>query len=123
EAGRMYGIIGPNGVGKSTLLQLLAGVESPTAGKLLLEGIPAERYGRKSLAKWLAVLQQGGLAAVGFTVREVIGMGRYPFQNWMGDEKTDAGPLIDEAISAMGLDELQHRRIDQLSGGERQRVA
>lgn len=123
EAGRMYGIIGPNGVGKSTLLQLLAGVESPTAGNLLLEGIPAERYGRKSLAKWLAVLQQGGLAAVGFTVREVIGMGRYPFQNWMGDEKTDAGPLIDEAISAMGLDELQHRRIDQLSGGERQRVA
>jgi len=123
EAGRIYGIIGPNGVGKSTLLQLLAGIESPTAGQILLEGIPAARYGRKALAKWLAVLQQGGLAAVGFTVREVVAMGRYPFQNWLGDEKADTAPLIEEAITAMGLSGLEERPLDQLSGGERQRVA
>ncbi|GGD67575.1 ABC transporter ATP-binding protein [Paenibacillus nasutitermitis] len=123
KAGRIYGIIGPNGVGKSTLLQLLAGIEFPTSGQILLEGIPAGRYARKSLAKWLAVLQQGGLAAAGFTVREVVAMGRYPFQNWLGGEKTDTGPLIDEAMEAMGLRGLEDRPVDQLSGGERQRVA
>ncbi|MFC5648513.1 ABC transporter ATP-binding protein [Paenibacillus solisilvae] len=123
DAGSMYGIIGPNGAGKSTLLHLLSGVDKPTSGKVLLEGRDAAHYGRKELAKWVAVLQQGGLAPAGFTVREVVAMGRYPFQNWMGEEKEDVTPLIDEALEAMGLTGLQERRMDQLSGGERQRAA
>ncbi|CAH1197710.1 Ferric enterobactin transport ATP-binding protein FepC [Paenibacillus plantiphilus] len=123
EEGRMYGIIGPNGVGKSTLIRLLSGVDSPTSGEVTLEGKSAGAYGRKELAKWLAVLQQGGLGATGFTVREVIMMGRFPFQNWLGEEKRNVDALIDDALAAMGLSELQDRRIDELSGGERQRVA
>lgn len=123
EAGSMYGIIGPNGVGKSTLLHILSGVDKPTSGAVLLEGREAGHYSRKELAKWVAVLQQGGLAPAGFTVREVVAMGRYPFQNWLGEEKADVTPLIDEALEAMGLTLLQERRMDQLSGGERQRVA
>ncbi|QYR19688.1 heme ABC transporter ATP-binding protein [Paenibacillus sp. sptzw28] len=123
EAGLMYGIIGPNGVGKSTLLRLISGVETPSGGSILLEGREAGEYRRKELAKWLAVLQQGGLVSVGFTVREVVTMGRFPFQNWMGEEKKDNSSLIDGALAAMGLTELQHRRLEQLSGGERQRAA
>jgi iron complex transport system ATP-binding protein len=123
EAGCMYGIIGPNGVGKSTLLHLISGVDKPTSGELLLEGRDAGQYSRKEMAKWVAVLQQGGLAPASFTVREVVAMGRYPFQNWLGEEKADVTPLIDEALEAMGLTGLQERRMDQLSGGERQRVA
>ncbi|BBH19963.1 ABC transporter ATP-binding protein [Paenibacillus baekrokdamisoli] len=123
EPGSMYGIIGPNGVGKSTLLHLLSGVDKPTSGEVLLEGRVASSYNRKEVAKWVAVLQQGGLGSVGFTVREVVAMGRYPFQNWMGEEKADQSSIIDEALQAMGLTELQERRMDQLSGGERQRVA
>ena len=102
---------------------LFRSVEAPTSGEVLLDGKRADGYARKQLARWLAVLQQGGLPAVMFTVREVVAMGRYPYQNWMGEEKKDAGPLIDEALAAMGLTELQDRRIEQLSGGERQRAA
>ncbi|MFC4775290.1 heme ABC transporter ATP-binding protein [Paenibacillus sp. GCM10023252] len=123
QAGRMYGIIGPNGAGKSSLLQLLSGVEQPTSGQVLLNGRPASDYPRKELAQRLAVLQQGGLPPVGFTVREVVAMGRYPFQNWFGDEPGDPEPAIQHALEAMGLLALQHRRMDQLSGGERQRAA
>jgi len=121
--GAMYGIIGPNGAGKSTLLRLISGVDTPSSGSLTLQGKPAAAYGRKELAKWLAVLQQGGLEPAGFTVKEVLAMGRYPFQNWMGEEKRDTGPLIDRALALMGLMELAERKIDRLSGGERQRVA
>lgn len=123
EDGRFYGIIGPNGVGKSTLLHILAGTDAPSKGTILLDGKGLNDIPRKSLARRMAVLQQGGLPPVGFSVREVVGMGRYPYQNWLGGEDADVETIIDEALAVMGLNELQHRKLHQLSGGERQRVA
>jgi iron complex transport system ATP-binding protein len=123
EPGRFYGIIGPNGVGKSTLLKLLSGIEKPERGSAFMDGREIVAIPRKELARHLAVLQQGGLAPVGFTVREIVQMGRFPYQNWLGGDSSDPDPLIDEALEAMGLSSLQHRRLHQLSGGERQRVA
>lgn len=123
ERGECLGIIGPNGSGKSTLLKLLSGVERVTRGRIWLDGVPVEKHSRKELAKWLAVLQQEGLPALGFTVREVVEMGRFPFQNWMGEEREDSGPLIDTILEKLGLTELGHRSLEHLSGGERQRVA
>lgn len=123
KRGESLGIIGPNGSGKSTLLKLLSGVESSTSGRIELNGKIIEKYTRKELAKWLAVLQQESLPPVGFTVREVIEMGRFPFQNWMGEEKTEIEPLIDSILDKMELTDLSNRHLENLSGGERQRVA
>lgn len=121
--GRLYGIIGPNGVGKSTLLHLLSGVTRPKRGEVFFDGQSIAAYPRKRLARMMAVLQQGGLPPVGFTVREVVGMGRFPYQNWLGSEERDSEETIEKALTAMGLSGLSGRRMDQLSGGERQRVA
>lgn len=123
EMNRFYGMIGPNGAGKTTLLQLLSGTDTPDEGEVLLDKLPMADVPRKLLARRLAVLQQGGLPPVGFTVREVVAMGRYPHQNWLGGEDGDPDAIIKEAIDTMGLTQLQHRRLHQLSGGERQRVA
>ncbi|EXX85076.1 ABC transporter ATP-binding protein, partial [Paenibacillus darwinianus] len=121
--GGMYGIIGPNGAGKSTLLSLLSGVETAGAGAVVLRGKSVRSYKRKDLARWIAVLQQEGLPMTAFTVREVVGMGRFPHQNWLGSEEKDAGGLIEHALATLGLMELAERRLSELSGGERQRVA
>ncbi|MBM7564705.1 heme ABC transporter ATP-binding protein [Paenibacillus sacheonensis] len=123
ESGAMYGIIGPNGVGKSTLLRLLSGTEKPTTGTVLFAGRPVSGYKRKELAKQVAVLQQGGLPAVGFTVREAVRMGRFPYQNWLGEEPHAGEQFIERVLADMGLRGLEDRRVDGLSGGERQRVA
>ncbi|MCS7460807.1 ABC transporter ATP-binding protein [Paenibacillus doosanensis] len=125
HTGECFGVIGPNGSGKSTLLKLISGVEKPGAGSVLLQGQEAHTYPRKPLARWTAVLQQDALPALGFTVREIIAMGRYPFQNWLGDEAAgdDSERLIDAVIERLELAHLQHRSLDALSGGERQRVA
>jgi iron complex transport system ATP-binding protein len=123
RAGRLYGIIGPNGVGKSTLLHLLSGVEKPKHGDIILDRQSVWAYPRKQLARKLAVLQQGGLPPAGFSVREVVGMGRYPYQSWLGGESGDSEAIIDAALESMGLKQLAERKLDQLSGGERQRVA
>jgi iron complex transport system ATP-binding protein len=124
KPGECFGIIGPNGSGKSTLLKLLSGVDTPTSGQVLLEGRIAHTYPRKQLAQWMAVLEQDALPQLGFTAREIIAMGRYPFQNWLGDESAvDTEPLIAHIIERLQLRELENRTVDRLSGGERQRVA
>jgi iron complex transport system ATP-binding protein len=119
----LYGIIGPNGAGKTSLLRLISGAARPTSGEILLQGKPISTYPRKSLARTMAVLQQGGLPPVGFSVRDTVAMGRFAYQGWFGDEPDDPSSLIDAALSRMGLTELQHRPLDRLSGGERQRAA
>ncbi len=121
--GEFFGILGPNGSGKSTLLKLISGVDKPDSGKLRLDGKPVASYTHKQLSRIVAVLQQESLPPVDFTVREVVEMGRYPYQNWMGAEKGNAGALVDSIVDKLELAGLQDRSLQFLSGGERQRVA
>ncbi|MDF2684101.1 MAG: transporter binding protein [Brevibacillus sp.] len=121
--GEFFGIIGPNGSGKSTLLKMISGVISPDGGDIFVGGKSIRSYSRKDLARLLAVLEQEALPPVGFRVREVLEMGRFPYQNWLGEEIDDPTALIDEIIRMLGLVELEERTLDQLSGGEKQRVA
>ncbi|MCZ8516384.1 ABC transporter ATP-binding protein [Paenibacillus filicis] len=123
EAGEWVGILGPNGTGKSTLLHMISGVLQPDAGRVLLKGRPAGSYSRKAIARWVAVLQQDALPPIGFTVRETIEMGRYPYQNWFGDEPEDRSALVERILDWLKLRQLADRTLDRLSGGERQRVA
>lgn len=121
--GETLGIIGPNGSGKSTLLKLVSGVDRPDAGEIRLKGKPLQAYSRKELARLIAVLQQEALPPIGFTVREVLEMGRFPFQNWIGEEAEDRSALLDGILDHLRLTPLAARTLENLSGGERQRVA
>lgn len=123
EMNRFYGLIGPNGAGKTTLLNLLSGTDRPDSGEVVMDNMVIADMPRKLLARKLAVLQQGGLPPVGFSVREVVAMGRYPHQNWLGGESGDSDAIVDDVLETMGLQQLQKRKLHQLSGGERQRVA
>jgi iron complex transport system ATP-binding protein len=121
--GAFFGIIGPNGSGKSTLLQTISGIEPASEGHVWLEGKDAGAYSNKELARFVTVLPQDALPSVRFSVREVVEMGRYPFQSWLGDEKQDSRDLIDTIMRKLDISEFSERNVDQLSGGERQRVA
>ncbi|MEX2460097.1 MAG: ABC transporter ATP-binding protein [Paenibacillaceae bacterium] len=121
--GAFFGIIGPNGSGKSTLLQTISGIEPASEGQVWLEGKEVSAYSNKELARWMTVLLQDALPPVRFSVREVVEMGRYPFQSWLGDEKEDSRHLIDSIMSRLNMTEFADRHVEQLSGGERQRVA
>lgn len=124
ERGDFWGIIGPNGSGKTTLLNVLSGVESPEAGEIALAGKPLSSYKPKELAKKLAVLQQDGLPPLAFPVRQVLEMGRFPFQNWRGKEAGDgAESLLNEIVCRLDLQGLENKPLQVLSGGQRQRVA
>jgi len=123
EAGGLYGIIGPNGAGKSSLLAAISGVRRIDAGSVRLFGRPVSSWPRRTLARRLAVLQQEPLPRTAFTVREVVSMGRYPYQNWFGGRDEEGEALVDRVLETLGLSAYAGRRMDALSGGERQRVA
>lgn len=122
--GEFWGVIGPNGSGKSTLLHLISGTERPDGGKVLVGGKSVSGYGRKALARLLAMLQQDGLPPVSFPVREVVEMGRFPYLDWLGrDTSKNSDERIAAIMNKLALTPLAEKPLDELSGGQRQRAA
>lgn len=123
EEGDWWGIVGPNGSGKSTLLHLLSGILSPNQGTIYIKGKRVQDYSRKELSRIIAVLQQDGLPEIGYSVRDVVAMGRYPYQDWLGRDQGFGEEKIEEVLKKLDLTSLTDRRLYELSGGQRQRVA
>lgn len=124
QKGEWWGIIGPNGSGKSTLLHMLSGVEMTTSGNIAIKGKDIKSYSRKVLSQMMAILEQDGLPAMDYPVRDVLEMGRFPFQDWLGrDQGENVDTLIEGIMEKLELLELTNRSVAELSGGQRQRVA
>jgi iron complex transport system ATP-binding protein len=119
EAGEMVAVMGPNGAGKSTLLRNLAGELQPASGEVVLNGRRLRHWPRLLLARQRAVLPQHSPLSFGFTVTEVVAMGRAPHPGQGG--RRDAA-IVEAAMRAADVSHLAGRRYPGLSGGERQRV-
>jgi iron complex transport system ATP-binding protein len=123
EAGELAVILGPNGAGKSTLLRVLAGTLTPEHGEALLFGEPLAGMDRRAVARAVAVVAQREEISFGFTVREVVAMGRAPHQGtWMRGNESDRA-IVEEALARCDLEAFAERRVAELSGGEQKRVA
>jgi len=118
RAGELLAVVGPNGSGKSTLLAVLAGDLAPTAGDALLHGRPLRSWTVRALARERAVVVQQGATALGFTAREVVAMGRAPWD----DEPAALEARVDDALDRVEALPFADRPVHQLSGGERGRV-
>ncbi len=117
--GRVTAILGPNGAGKSTLLGLMAGLRAPHGGQVLLNGQTLGAQSATQLALQRAFMPQDASSAFDFTVREIVQLGRYPHR--LRPASNEEG-LIDDALRATGVLELQHRVLNTLSGGEKARA-
>lgn len=123
EAGRCIGILGANGVGKTTLLHTLAGLRPPAAGRVRLLGEPLHALGRRGIAQRLALLMQDQEDPFPSTVLETCLTGRHPHIGFWSWESPDDVAIAREALRVTGMDGLEAREVHELSGGERRRLA
>jgi iron complex transport system ATP-binding protein len=120
--GEQVALLGANGSGKSTLLRVLAGTLRPSAGRVELFGRPIDRWRRDELARSVTVLPQGLELPSGFSVAEVVALGRIPHAGSWFATSADDEAAVARALADADVAELAGRRVDALSGGERQRV-
>lgn len=124
--GEIVGLVGRNGVGKTTLLRLACGVFEPEAGRVLIEsGEKTEVVGdvsRRELARSIALVPQDMHVPFPFRVGELVLMGRAPHQPLIGLESEHDAELAHAALERLGIGALENRSITTLSGGERQLV-
>src|SRR5438874_40398 len=120
--GAIVGLLGPNGSGKTTMLRLLSGTLTPTAGRVTLDDVAIAALSRRELARRIAVVPQDTHAAFDFSAIEIVLMGRYPHLGAFELEGVDDLAIAREALAATGTSSLEARRFTALSGGEKQRV-
>ena len=121
--GALVGIGGPNGVGKSTLMKVIAGVIAPDRGSALVEGQDIAELSSKARARLVAAVPQSPELPSGAKALEVVLMGRNPYLGLLSWETEEDLAIAVEAMDLTDTEELIDRPVDQLSGGERQRVA
>jgi iron complex transport system ATP-binding protein len=120
--GEFFIIIGPNGSGKTSLIKSIAGIEQPRNGQIDILGRPLPDYGRKALARKVALVPQTAPTDFPFTVAETVLMGRAPHLGLLGLESESDLKIVRQVMEFTGVTELADRKIAHLSGGERQRA-
>jgi len=120
--GTFLAIAGPNGAGKTTLINLLCRLLHPGSGRVTIEGSDINSYSTRDLARKVAVVRQGFVPAFGFTVTEVILMGRTAHLGTLGFEGESDRQLAAEALELTDTARFASRPLSELSAGEQQRV-
>jgi len=120
--GELVAVIGENGIGKSTLLRTIAGFQPAAGGDFRICGKQISSYREKELAVLMSFVSTEIIRVSNLSVFDLVSLGRYPYTNWFGKLLAEDHYLIEEAISAVGLQGYEYRMVNHLSDGERQKV-
>ncbi len=122
EPGTYMGVVGPNGGGKTTLMQAILGELPAESGSIKIMGVPLEDFTEWNQIAFVSQYSINFDEKFPLTVKELVGLGRINKNNLGRPLKKDDWLEVDEALKFMGISDLANRRIGQLSGGQKQRV-
>lgn len=122
EKGKLTCLLGPNGVGKSTLLKAIMGHNKPLAGTLVFAEKKLADYSPKMLAKKIAVVLTDKVSTGNLTVAQLVALGRIPHTGWMGGLSEMDRIKVEQAIESTHIGYLHDRRLSELSDGQLQKV-
>ena len=123
SGGNLVGLFGRNGIGKSTLLRTIAGLQPAFGGEIRLGTQNLSQYKPAQLARLLSFVPSQTLRQPKLSVADMVGLGRYNFTNWIGKLGQEDEQAISQALALTGLTALAQQEAASLSDGELQRAA
>ena len=122
ETGKLIALIGENGIGKSTLLRTLSGIQKPLNGSVYLNDRNIKEFSQVDLAQNLSLVLTEKLPSSNLTVFELIALGRQPYTNWIGKLTNDDLEKVNEAIALTQIEHLSNKKYYEISDGQFQNV-
>ena len=122
KKGTLVGLIGANGIGKSTLLRTLTNVQNPISGEVYINNTNLLKYAAIDLAKVLSLVLTEPVASKNMSVLELVALGRQPYTNWIGSLSKRDLEIINKALNQTNITELKHKKCFELSDGQLQKV-
>ncbi len=122
KKGELIALIGANGIGKSTLLRTLIGIQPPLSGNIILNEININEYDSISFAQNLSIVLTEKLPPSNLTVFEIIALGRQPYTNWLGNLSDNDISKINEAMELTQITSLAEKKHYEISDGQLQKV-
>ena len=122
HSGEILAVVGPNGVGKSTLIRAASGSLKPLAGQVLIGDTDLAKLKPSERARRVSVVSQALNLPEAFSALDVVLMGRTPYLGWLERESQQDHEIARAALRRTETEDLALRRMGQLSGGEQQRV-
>ena len=120
--GEMVALLGPNGIGKSTLLRTIAGLQKGIKGDILISEKKVESYLKSDLAKKISFVFTGALSVYNMSVFDVVSLGRFPHTNWLGRLAKSDRLIVERSIQNVGLERYSAVNVGEVSDGEKQRA-
>jgi iron complex transport system ATP-binding protein len=122
EPGDMVGLLGINGIGKSTLLRTMAGLQKRIGGSLTLNGVDIQSLPVAERARQISIVLTERVFIDNITVKDFIALGRTPYTGWLGQLSEADMQEIEKVIQVIKIEKLQNRFFNQLSDGEKQKA-
>lgn len=122
QQGQLIGLVGANGIGKSTLLRTLINVQPAISGDIFINKAALSTISAVALAKQLSVVLTEKVASKNLSVTELIALGRHPYTNWIGTLTETDKHCINRAIEQTHIEDLRHKKCYELSDGQLQKV-
>lgn len=120
--GEVVCLLGQNGVGKSTLLRTLAGLQPPLQGRVSLHGKSLAEMGPAEVGSAISVVLTEKVTAGNLSVEELVALGRHPYTNWLGLLSAEDRAKTEEAISLTKINYIRHKKLGDLSDGQYQKA-
>jgi iron complex transport system ATP-binding protein len=120
--GELIAVIGRNGIGKSTLLRTIAGIQDPLAGIIKFSGMKGNSFRGSELAEKIAYVSTEPVKVSNMTVYDLVTLGRYPYTNLFGNTRIEDREAVSEALEKVSLSDFAGRYVAELSDGERQKT-
>lgn len=120
--GELVCLLGPNGIGKSTLMRTLGGMQPPLWGSVEIGGAALDSLSPSDLARRLGLVLTERVIVESLRARQVVELGRYPHSGWLGGLTGRDHEVVSWALDAVGAAHLADRDFARISDGERQRV-